>query len=340
MKTFFDSLKISFVLLGAILGAGFVSGSELINFFGLNGFAPFFLFSGILFFLVLVFLFALFKSKIYNKNINVVEGKFFVFGTIVSSLIVCVCSLSGISELLNTELFEFSFPFYAIIFLLISFLVLEKDIRGVEYVNMIIVPLLIGLTVCLIFRNAELKYVPDKKPFLSSTIKAILYVFLNIFSNVKVMRISARNKSLKSCVISAIIVSMVIVFLGLIILFAICNRGKNINKEIPLLFLSNKKINKIFYGLSLLFAMFSSLIADLCSVKEMFIKENDKYIRYKELFLFLLILFLSLIKISNIVKYLYPIIGGIGFIYFFGCIKILYRGKIYKKEQEYAEKKE
>ena len=63
MKRLFGILKTVFLLCGAVIGAGFLGGAELAEFFGAAGYAPFLALSGALFFIGFFVVFAREKKK-------------------------------------------------------------------------------------------------------------------------------------------------------------------------------------------------------------------------------------------------------------------------------------
>ena len=74
MKTLFNVLSTVFLMLGAIIGAGFISGAELVGFFGTENFVVLAIVSTVLTAITLSFIFFVFKKN--ENNPQTVEDLF------------------------------------------------------------------------------------------------------------------------------------------------------------------------------------------------------------------------------------------------------------------------
>ena len=98
MKRLFGILKTVFLLCGAVIGAGFLGGAELAEFFGAAGYAPFLALSGALFFIGFFVVFAREKKKaelpVSEKEESLTVKAFFAAELIFSSAM-----LAGVNEI-------------------------------------------------------------------------------------------------------------------------------------------------------------------------------------------------------------------------------------------------
>jgi uncharacterized membrane protein YkvI len=105
VKTLFNILQTIFLLVGTIIGAGFITGAELVEFFGSKNFIVPLIFATILMAVALVIVFKKLKSCQSNSyNVENLFGgrKGYALATCFTSLIFSASMLAGIDTLLNT----------------------------------------------------------------------------------------------------------------------------------------------------------------------------------------------------------------------------------------------
>ncbi len=269
-----SALKIGSVFAGAILGAGFAGGQEIVTFFvrfGKNGiFAS--IFAGLMF----MFLGTLiihkakkdrsFSYSTYLKSI-LPEKTSYLFAAI-SEMFLFICfiiMLSGAGALFN-ECFNLPGIFGNIFTALISFLVLRRGMNGIGSVCSILTPIMItGILFVDLFSlttsSVEVSTLSQssKGNFLFS---ALLYVSYNMLSASPVLTESStlspnRKTSIAGGIIGGIMLSLISFFSCLALYFA---PSENLLSELPLLMLSGR-INKLihyFYALVLYMAILTT----------------------------------------------------------------------------------
>ena len=304
MKKLYDILCLASLAIGSIIGAGFVSGREIISFFMGQDIVISCIFIMIGFFIGLSFLFCVHKIK-DNKLYFVLQPII-----LVANLIIMSGMLSAIDSLQETFFgLDKRYPLLSIISLIISNIILSKGINGIENVNFFLVPVIIIVlaSVCL-SKSVEM-------PVMTYRIKPISlfeYVGLNIFMSA-ILFIDAGEKYKKSTsLFSAFLVSLILTVLIFLISISLYGESdKIISSDIPLLnFAKSTYLLYLPYSVCLIFGIFTTLISShyplFCIV------ENKQFTIFNRVVLSLIALIISRLGFYNIVKDIYPIIGFVG----------------------------
>lgn len=312
------------VMLGSIIGAGFLSGKELTGFFGLEGY-PFFLFCAAILFVFCYF--AIFRS-IKNGN-KIINSKFVKISSLISDFVFSVGCVGGINYIQKVFLKSvgcfgggFSLPILsALTFVLAEPMI--KKISVIEKINACLLP------ICLIVVNAiaiksgasfnifaATRLKKDGFSYIVKIIKAFLYVFTNVFAAVPVLTALTDNKTEKSLKISSMIFGALFFLQAFVILSAISVNPQSICDDMPVLVL----VKNGAMGVVFLLVMYIGIFTSLCSFCYPVFKitKNDKSIKAAAV---IFILALSMMGVSAIIKYLYPIVGVIGGVVFIKIIK-------------------
>lgn len=297
-------LSLTNLSIGSIIGAGFVSGREIISFFFGQDIILSCIFVMIGFFLSLTFLFCVHKIK-DNKLFFVVQPII-----LIANLIIMSGMLSAIDSLQQTFFsIDKRYPIFSVIALIISNIVLYKGIRGIESVNFFVVPVIVVvlISVCL-SKKIEL-------PVMSYRIKPISlfeYVGLNIFMSA-ILFIDAGEKYKKTTsLIAAFLISLILTVLIAIISLSLYGESDALlSSDIPLLYLAkNTLLLYLPYSVCLIFGIFTTLISShyplFCIV------ENKRYSLFNRVCLSVVALLISRFGFYNIVKDIYPILGFVG----------------------------
>ena len=154
---------------------------------------------------------------------------------------------------------------------------------------------------------------------LHSVFSSVIYVAYNIIMSISILpalAISADKKSIeKGTMCSGIIIAI----LGILVSVALLSNYDIIqNVEIPLVILSNKYIG--FYIIMFLLEVFSTAVSSLYGVYGR-LRESNKKLYIVALFAYLF----SLLGFSNLVTYLYGIMGIIGIFMIFVLLKGEYK---------------
>lgn len=333
-------IKIASIYVGTVIGAGFASGREIIEFFGVYGLKGVIgiIISGILFSL----LGSLLLLKIYNnkvKGFDELVGKIFgdKFG-IVLDTIMTISLYTGFSIMISgsgavfKEELGMSFNFGIIVMVVLSFIVFLFSLEGLSFINSILVPLLIiGIIFTSIYLNIREGYdfsnikgsnLTLKGNFLSSS---LLYVGSNsliiiiVFSSLLPL-INSR----KTAVLGGTIGGAILFVLGLSILSSMLIYYNEVSTmDIPMLRISNYISNSYrkFYAIILWIAMFTTALANGFGFTNKFSKS-----KYKVLItggFCLLSIPLAKLGFANLVGIIYPIFGLIGFVILVFILTIL-----------------
>ncbi|MDF2674498.1 MAG: transporter [Clostridiales bacterium] len=348
-----DDLKIAFVFVGTIVGAGLASGQEILQFFGLYGIKGFLgiLLCGVMYIIlsiVIVNLCFKHKYKSYRDIVEAVFGKkfgwlvdllltFFIFG---GNTIMLSGGGAMLKEYIGID------RFWGIILMsVLAFLVAAFSTKGIIITNAAIVPLsttvilILGLIVILSTKSdtsirLQLLSVPNVKD--GWLISSILYSSFNLIVATGVIcPIVAGSKIKKHFINGCVIGSILLTILALVINFSILMYyPKSFYNEIPNLFIAKGfgYILPLVITIVIWLEMFSTEIGNLYSLSKRF--EYSLKIPYT-ISLLAVILFsipVSFIGFSNLIKLLYPPFGAISLVFLVGCIyKYFYKDAKDKK---------
>lgn len=324
-------VKIASIYVGTVIGAGFASGREIVEFFGVYGLKGILgmIISGILFSSVgSLLLIKIYNNKIkgFNELVNSIFGK--KIGLIIDTIITFSLytgfsvMISGSGAIFKEEL-GLSYNIGIIIMVICSFIVFLFSLEGLSFINTILVPLLIiGIIFTSIYVNIREGYnfsnvigvsLTGKGNFLSS---AFLYVGSNsliilvVFSSLLPL-VDSKKTAISGGVAGGIILSI----LGISILTSILIYYNEVFQlDIPMLKICSYigyNYRKL-YAIILWIAMFTTALANGFGFMNRIANRKHK--------LLLTVLFcisaipLAKLGFSNLVGVLYPIFGFIGFI--------------------------
>ncbi len=325
--------KIVSSYINIVLGAGFISGSELYFFFGKYRFIGTicFAFTCILFFLIL------YKQQFIIKENNISNYHDFsklIFDKeilplieLVSLSFLFITSSTMISAFSQTLFQSFSIPFLIseiIVFMLVVYFIL-KDSMLIIKLNIYLFPvmfigiLLIGsylistISVSVISNNTD-----SNLSILKCVVLGILYLSFNSLNSIPMIcNLNSFIDSKNTIFFSSFISAIILFILGIFLLVPIVSL-ENINSPLPILSLIDKNIINYIYTFVLLLAIFSTLISSLLSfIKTLeskislnFSKKNKRY----KLLVIILSIMLSNLGFGVFVGTLYPLFGILGII--------------------------
>lgn len=323
-------LRIASIYVGTVIGAGFASGREIIEFFGVYGIKGIWgmVVSGILFSLIG----SLLLIKIYNKEINgfneLINSLFgkklgFVLDTIMIFSLYTGFSvmIAGSGAIFKEEL-GLSFNIGIIFMIICSFIVFLFSLEGLSFINSILVPLLIlGIVFTSIYLNIREGYEFSNIEGASFTKKGnfVSSSFLYFGSNSLIIIIVFSSllpliKNKKTAILGGLTGGIVLFILGISILTSMLIYYNEVyTLDIPMLRICNyigESYRKL-YAIILWIAMFTTALANGFGFMNRITK--DKY-RLFITFLFCISAFpLAKLGFSNLVGILYPIFGLVGF---------------------------
>lgn len=328
-----DILKVVFVIIGTMIGAGFASGQEIYLFFfsyGIEGIIGLFISSLIIGFVI----YKTFKvvdkygTKTYKEFLNVLlpknEKVKLIINTIINFfiLITFFIMIAGFGAYFEQELGINSLIGSSIL-AIITFIVFMTSVKGVVKANELLVPILIGFLV--IIGTINFKGLPIfdlgnyviKSNFSSFVLSAVLYSSYNSILLIPVL-LTLKNyiHDKKQICKIAVISTIIIVLLSIIVFLLLVKVDVDITKlEMPAVYVVTNMfaILKYIYGFIILGSIFTTTISLGTSFLQNTTKNKKSYTQIAVIMCITSVL-ISKIGFSNLVNSLYPIFGYLGLV--------------------------
>lgn len=287
------NLKITLTYIGTLIGAGFVSGREIVLYFGNTHFlSPLLaaLFCGIFAFIFLE------MSRLSQDNIPYFifkdKGKILDIILKFSNIIIIIAMLAGAEFIIEKTI---NLKFGSLIVAFLAFIVATSGSNGLKNSNMVLVPLIIAMILFLFFKNINLN-TKGELNFLSP----ILYASMNILSGgLIISKISAKNTQNDN-----IFIAFLSFLILSILISAIYFMVKNSNAEMPIFTIATYEGLKIIGGFIILIAIFTTLTSSIVLVGD--------YKTKRTLIIIIVCLLLSVLGFNFWVNTFYPFIGVLG----------------------------
>ena len=330
-------LKVVFVIIGALVGAGFASGQEVNIFFFSHGMKGMF---GIIISSILMGFIIYYSLKLICKN-NITNYKEFldillksksnlsnilkmIISTVINTfiLITFFIMIAGFGAYFDQE-FGINSLIGSTLLAIICFIILMKNVEGVVKSSEVLVPCLIIFLLIIGFLNIkEIKLLEISKYIIETSesnwiLDAILYCSYNSILLIPVI-ITLRNyiKNNKQIILVSILTTIITIILAMTVFLILSRIDVDINNlEMPVVYVVSKmfKIFEIIYGFIILASIFTTSVSLGMSFLQN-ITSNKK--RYPQILIIMCItaILVSKIGFSNLVNYLYPIFGYLGII--------------------------
>ena len=329
-------LKIVFVIIGTLIGAGFASGQEMYIFFysyGINGIMGLIVSSSLMGAIIYKTLKIVNKNNVtnYKEFINIIINKKYkheflnlknIFFIVINIfiLITFFIMIAGFGAYFE-QVLKINHFIGSIILAFLCFIVFQTSVKGLVKVNEMLIPILIIL-ICFIgvlnILNINFENVINKISIFNSSgwlLNALLYTSYNsilLIPTIITLNNYINNKKsiFKISIISSIIVVIISLFLFLIL--------SNIDIEIatiemPVVYVIGKMFKGLtfFYGFVIVSSIFTTSIALGTSFLQNVVKNKKSYTQIAA------IMCISSVVISNfgfskLVNLLYPIFGYLG----------------------------
>ena len=295
MKVFADFFRQFFVIAGAVMGAGFLSGGELTVFFGgKNVFCL--LLAGAAFFIGFSYV-RVEKNALSAIAFSVAD---FVFASAMLAGLDGIASLAGVPD---------SFPVASLSALAVFHFFLSGDIKKTEKANCVLIP----LAVITVFFAAVTAQSPVPAKAYAGTgakgvINALLYACMNIFVALPSVNMAKVGKKTGATIAAAAAFSAVFAAFAFLILRVAPNTA------FPLLDVSRGTVFYPFTVGAIFVGAFTSLICCMYPLKKTVCERvKNKKARIAGCFLLYAgAFFFSRAGFTRIIKYLYPVVGGLG----------------------------
>ena len=328
-----NTLKIVFVIIGALIGAGFASGQEIYIFFfshGIQGLLGIIISSVLMGVIIYNTLNILNKYDInnYKEFLDVLIEKNSTIKNIINIvinifiLITFFIMIAGFGAYFKQE-FGINSIIGSIILAMLNFIIFNKSIRGVVKANGILIPILIlflviiGLLCAKGINILELQKYVMKTYGLKWILDAILYCSYNSILLIPVI-ITLKNyiKNKKQTISVSAITTVIVITLSIMIYIILLKVDVDITKlEMPAVYVVSNmfKILRIIYGFIILASIFTTSISLGMSFLQNTCNNKKSYQQIAVIMCITSVL-VSKIGFSNLVNMLYPLFGYLGII--------------------------
>lgn len=334
MSNIIESLKVSFVIIGTIIGAGFASGQEIYTFFNVYGL------KGLLGIFISCILIGSVIYKTLRISMNLKEEEYeaflksiipekwrdnkiliFTINNIINIflLISFFIMVSGFASYFFQE-FQASKIYGGIIIAILSLITFFKDINGIVKINTYLIPILILLVILLGAKQTncgKLCFNNFQESNVRWILSSILYASYNSITLIP-MLVSMKKmiKSKKQINQIVTIVTTVMTVLSVIIYFLIQVFIKDLEGiEIPIVYIAGLlgNVYKYLYGFVILVAIFTTAISAGYSFLVNCTKGKKQY-TYWAIIMCVTSILVSKLSFSGLINLLYPIFGYLGII--------------------------
>lgn len=312
-------IKIIFLIIGTIIGAGFISGKEIFEFFSKFGFYSYLIiipmFFCLYFFITKLLLIGA-KNKINNiEQLNILifkkDKKIIKLFTFLSFIILSSTMISAINTSFNVEWLSPKHFLNLALLLVISCIVLHYDISSLLNICGLLLPVVLCVLILICFVNFNAPQNITLGNVILMPYNALNYICRNIFLSYFVISKSSYGLNEKQCKRVGFFSSLILCIIMILIITCELGNFKSLGFAMPLLFLASKNnVLYIIYFCCIHVAILTTLFSTLLSLKSFF---NFKTKAINNILPILICIVLSLIKFETFVTILYPIIGLLGF---------------------------
>lgn len=318
-----QTVRLTAVLIGTVVGAGFVSGAELVRFFPSRNFVPYVFFAVFLMFFGFSFLF--FCGKKYGGYEGTLCAVFKKFApavrvvVLLSSLMTAAGMLAGLdSVMLEGFGVPKRLPVLSVCVLVCVYFLSSKGTTAIGWINLCLVPAILAFIGSLAFGDIELNYAftPAGESF-SSLCLIMSYAGMNVFLAAPIVcDLGAKNKNCTGAAAAA----SVAIGAGIVIILAnIFASGANaIGADMPLLAVmgADSLAGKVFAAVSA-FGIVTTLFSSWYPLHERAMRSRRP--TAVRVALCAAAFILSRFGLKNIVGAVYPVLGVAGIVFLCAC---------------------
>lgn len=345
-----NALTISIFYVGLFVGAGFMSGQELWQYFGkYRGIGVIFLILGSLLQGVLgYFIVEIARRKnVYHFDVlpthnSKILRRVFTVSELVFIFFTISIMIAGANSLYESLFFKSGF-WFSLLFAILVGITAYFGIDGVVLIFKIIMPFLIVISAVIFFESlynfsfSSVKITVEEfsiKNVLNALYACIIYIFHNVYLSLALLvpfskKVNDKQKSKKGFILSSV---MFLVFSCFVLTPLIIN-SKYAVYPLPLLEISKTISPFIFYTFSffLCVAMFLSCLSNAVAIVNCLYNKNRLMLRNKTLIIsvcMLLAFVLSMVGFKSLILIMYPICGYLGLIFIIRLVFSNRRAKI------------
>lgn len=239
-----DNIKIAFFFIGAMIGAGFSSGSELMVFFGESGIVGVII--SAIFIGILVFFFQ-YMSVVFNNYPKV--KKVIDWLMVLSSIISFIAMTAGANEVMMDT---FRVNNVGVISALAVSVMCLFSMRFLKNVNTIVVPLIVVLMILIIVKT---DLIPLPKGI--SVFRSASYAAMNVLLGGYLLSTECAKKNTKDKLIITVIITVIVAAM-MIIVYLISQEAKY--SDMPIFEVARRYEMATVSGIIIYLAIFSTLI--------------------------------------------------------------------------------
>lgn len=320
MKDFILSVCFcSFSIIGGIIGAGFITGAEIVRFFPLHTVLPC---CFLLFVLLFLFLFGIMSAgaKYGEKQSNLrVLGVFYkIYEPLVLtvSFISVVSMCAGIDNLVATVSgISEKIPSASLPLIVASYFVCKKGVNGIGVFNLVLVPVMI-LFILPLGAGLDMSEIGNYPVSLRKIAEIIIYAGMNCFTSAPLLYEQGEKYGLKAVLAGALFASLIVsVCVGVVVVrIAVTGSGG----VMPIM--SSLLQNRTYYSL---FAFITALgiVTTLVCAHFALVSFANKYPVKRALNGVIMILAVAISRLwfESIINFVYPLVGIFGAVY---CIRL------------------
>lgn len=326
-------LKVVFVIIGTLIGAGFASGQEVYLFFfsyGMKGLIGI-LISSIIIGVVIYSTFNIlnkYKINTYKDFLNILipkNTKLKIIANFIINIFILITffiMIAGFGAYFEQEI-GINRLVGSLILAIITFIVFMTSIKGVVKVNELIVPILIGFIFIIGIISIKDIHILNLEDYVIRTnytnfaLSAVLYSSYNSILLIPVL-ITLNNyvKNKKQIFYISFISAIVTILLSVIIFLLLVRVDVDISKlEMPVVYVVSSmfKILRYIYGVIILGSIFTTAISLGVSFLQNTAKNKKGYTQIS-IIMCITSVIISKFGFSNLVSLLYPIFGYLGLI--------------------------
>lgn len=300
-KSFFNCFLTVFTVIGSVIGAGFITGKEIHEFFA-NDFSVSGVYLAFICFWVFIYLMMSIDYGKYKKHVEVVVA--------LASIIISGCMISALDEV-YVRIFRLSekVKILSVITAILVFITSLKGVRVIEKCCFVLIPIVIAVLISFTLSKTEylsLNFTPKSK---RGIYLPFIYVGFNLLLSSKIIKKSGEILSPPFKILSSFIISLILCFCIFIVGNLLYSSDKLADMPFREMFLKDVKL-LIIIDIITLFAIITTLFSSVYTSIE-FGGVNLKL--WQKILILLLSLAVSNAGFSAIVQILYPILGVIGY---------------------------
>lgn len=322
-----NSIKILFVIIGTLVGAGFASGKEIYSFFfiyGTKGIIGIFISALIISLTIYKVLKICYENKItkYEDFCKYIGSELMSNIVNIFLLITFFIMIAGFSSFLKQE-FNINSIIGSLIIIIMCYFTLLKNINGLIKVSDYLIPILIIFLIIIssknfnIINNYNIIFNSEIFPKSGGIIKSILYACYNCILLIPVLVTLIKFiKNNNNIILTVIINFFVITILSFSVYNLLLLGNETIfNLEMPIIEIVKKYGNlyKNLYMILIAISIFTTAISTGYSFLSNCSGNKNAYKR-NLIIISLLAIFLSQISFSVLVNLLYPVLGIVGIV--------------------------